>query len=119
MFNTVTLVGRPTREPQVSTTSKGTAVCRFTLAVDRDYQGADGKRPTDFWPVTIFGPYGEKVATHLTKGRLVLVHGSVHIDQSKDEGGAYHTFPFVTCSRVQFLDRPVGGADDAQDAQAE
>ena len=48
MLNSVTLMGRLTRDPELKHTQSGTAVVSFTLAVDRDYKSADGTKETDF-----------------------------------------------------------------------
>lgn len=121
MFNDVTLVGRLTRDAEVSEmrNPQKTPVLRFTLAVDRSYQ-VDGETPTDFWPVTVVGEYGTKLAQHLTKGRLALVAGSAHLDSRKDDAGAYHTYPYVACRQIRFLDKPRrdgGGGTDREPGQ--
>ncbi len=81
-----------------------TARLRFTLAVDRDYR-VDGQTPTDFWPVELVGDYGARLAPHLTKGRLVLVSGSVHIDERREANAPQRLFPYVSCRQLRFLDR--------------
>ena len=107
MFNEITLVGRLTKDAHGGTmrNAQQTPLTRFTLAVDRDYETSDGERPTDFWPVEIIGPYGERVGKHLFKGRLVLVSGSAHLDSVKDEDGNYHTYARVTATKLRFLDK--------------
>ena len=109
MFNEVTLVGRLTRDAEVSeiNNAQKTPVVRFTLAVDRDYQ-VGGKTPADFWPVNVAGEWAVKRSPQLTRGRLVLVAGSVHLDSRKDEEGTYHTYPFVTCRQLRLLGKPTG-----------
>ena len=104
MFNSVTLVGRLTRDAEASETTGDhkTPVVRFVLAVDREYQ-ANGKTPTDFWPVKIYGEYGTKVARYLTRGRLVLVAGAAHLDSRKDDAGGYHNYGYVAASQIRFL----------------
>jgi single-stranded DNA-binding protein len=106
MFNTVTLVGRLTRDAELGPlpNDKRTPRLRFTLAVDRDYE-VDGETPTDFWPVEILGEYGVRLAPHLAKGRLVLAHGAAHINSNKDADGAFHLFPFVAVRSIRFLEK--------------
>jgi single-stranded DNA-binding protein len=43
---------------------------------------ADGKDKSTFFPITVFGEYGEKVAEYLTKGRQVLVEGRISVSQN-------------------------------------
>ena len=47
-MNKVILIGNLTRDPELSETQSGIAVCRFAIAVSRDYANADGTRETDF-----------------------------------------------------------------------
>ena len=42
MLNKVFIMGRLTRDPELRRTQSGTAVCSFSVAVDRDYQPKDG-----------------------------------------------------------------------------
>jgi len=39
------------------------------------------ERRTTFFPVTVFGKYGETVAEHVTKGRQVLVEGRIDVSE--------------------------------------
>ena len=48
MLNKIILMGRLTRDPELRSTTGGTAVASFSLAVDRDYKPQDGERETDF-----------------------------------------------------------------------
>ena len=48
MLNKIILMGRLTRDPELRQTQSGTKVASFSLAVDRDFAGQDGKRETDF-----------------------------------------------------------------------
>lgn len=48
MLNKIIIMGRLTRDPELRHTQSDTAVTSFTLAVDRDFKGEDGKRATDF-----------------------------------------------------------------------
>lgn len=105
MFNETTLVGRVTRDAEVGQlpNARQTPRLRFTLAVDREYE-VDGQTPTDFWPIELIGEHGLKLAPHLTRGRLLLVHGPAHIDERRDAEGRSHVFPYLTARRIRFLD---------------
>lgn len=105
MFNQTTLVGRLTRDAEAGQlpNERRTPRLRFTLAVDREYE-VDGETATDFWPVELVGEHAPKLAPYLTKGRLILVHGSTHIDERRTEG-AYRVFPYLSARTVRFLER--------------
>ena len=106
MFNTVTMVGRLTRDAELGhiPNDRQTPRLRFTLAVDREYE-VDGEIPTDFWPVEILGEYGTRLAPHLSKGRLILIQGEAHIDTRKYADNSFHTFPYVNARSIRFLER--------------
>ena len=50
-MNKVILVGNLTRDPELSETPNGVAVCRFSIAVSRDYANNEGNRETDFFNI--------------------------------------------------------------------
>ena len=106
MFNTLTLVGRLTRDAELGAVPGERSVprVRFTLAVDRVY-GVGDETPADFWPCELVGEEGPRLAVFLTRGRLLLVHGSAQIDERRDEGGAYRVLPHVRVRQVRFVDR--------------
>lgn len=44
MLNKIILMGRLTRDPELRRTESGTAVCSFSIAVDRDFKSKTEKR---------------------------------------------------------------------------
>lgn len=75
MINSVVLVGRLTRDPELRKTSSGKSVASFTLAVDDSFKGPNGEKVTIFMPVTVWGNTAETVAKFTRKGSLVGVTG--------------------------------------------
>ncbi len=73
MFNLVVLVGRLGRDPELSVTSGGIPLCKFSIAVDRDYKKSDGDRETDWIDIVAWRQRAEFAANYLKKGSLVLV----------------------------------------------
>ena len=47
-MNKAILVGRLTKDPELSTTPSGVSNCRFTIAVNRRYKNAEGGYDADF-----------------------------------------------------------------------
>jgi single-strand DNA-binding protein len=86
-FNKVILAGNLTRDPELRYTPKGTAVCRFTLAVSRTWTGEDGqkKEEVSFIDVDAWGRQGEVVAQYMKKGRPFLVEGRLKQDTWEDK----------------------------------
>ena len=53
-MNRVILIGNLTRDPELTTTTSGVAICRFALAVTRRYTNSEGERETDFINVVVW-----------------------------------------------------------------
>ena len=81
----ITIAGRLGRDPEQRNTNSGTAITRFSVAVDT---GWGDNKITTWWNVAIFGRSGEAAAQHLRKGSWVFVSGvpSVREYQKKDGG---------------------------------
>lgn len=86
-FNKVIIAGNLTRDPELRYTPKGTAVARFTLAVNRTYTNETGekKEEVSFIDVDAWARQGEVIAQYLKKGRPVLVEGRLKQDTWEDK----------------------------------
>ena len=74
IINKVVLLGRLTKDPELRyAAGSGTAVCRFTVAINRQLK----KDETDFINCVAFGKTGETITQYLTKGRQIAVTGSI------------------------------------------
>lgn len=104
-MNNVVLVGRLTKDPETRyIQGSGTAVARFTIAVDRDYKNNDGTVTTDFIPIEAMGKLAETCEKWLRKGKRIGVQGSVRVDLYKDNEGKNKTFTKVSMKSMEFLD---------------
>ncbi len=110
MFNQVTIVGRFTRDPELTYTKDGIAVCNFTLAVQRSFRNAQGEFDADFIPVTAWRKQAENCANFLGKGRLVAVEGRLQIRSYDDQNGIRRKAAEVVADQVRFLDRARDGS---------
>lgn len=86
-FNKVILCGNLTRDPELKYTPKGTAVARFTLAVNRSHAGEDGKKKEEvsFIDVDAWGRQGEVISQYMKKGRPLLVEGRLKQESWEDK----------------------------------
>ncbi len=116
MLNTVILIGRLTRNPELRYTGSGTAVASFTLAVDRPFNNQQGERETDFIDIVCWRQLAEQVSQHLTKGRLVAVEGRLQIRSYETQDGQRRKAAEVVASAVRFLDRPRTAAVESEPA---
>ena len=102
MLNTITIMGRLTRDPELRRTSSGVAVASFTLACDRDYapQGAD--KETDFIDVCAWRYTAEFVSKYFTKGRMAVVSGRLQIRNWEDKEGNKRRSAEILADHVYF-----------------
>ena len=109
-MNSVVLIGRLARDPELSyTPSTQTAVCHFTLAVDRPRrQGED--RGADFLRITVFGRQAETCDRYLSKGRQAAVHGRIETGSYKNRDGVTVYTTDIIADNVEFL----GGGQGSQ-----
>lgn len=102
-MNKVFLIGNLTRDPELTETAGGIKICRFAIAVNRNYSGADGERKTDFFNVVAWRGLGETVARFARKGNKVAVSGSIEIRNYEDSQGARRTAVDIVAQDVEFL----------------
>ena len=103
-LNQVFLLGNLTRDPEMRQTSNGQTVCNFGLALNRSFKRGDQwEEATDFVNVVAWGPLGERVGQYLTKGRRVLVQGSLRSSSWEQDGQKRNKLE-VWANDVTFLD---------------
>ena len=113
-YNKVMLMGRLTRDPQLSYTPNQTAVVDFGLAVNRKWKGQDGsqREETCFVDCTAFAGQAETINKYLSKGRPVFVEGRLTFDSWTGQDGTKRTKLKVTVENFQFLPDGGGGGSD-------
>ncbi len=119
-MNKAILMGRLTREPELrySTSGNNTAVCRFSIAVDRRFQKPGEERQADFIPIVAFGKTGEFCGKYFTKGMRVAIVGTIQTRTWDDAEGKKHYTTEVIVDEAHFADgkRSEGGGFEARPA---
>lgn len=87
MLNVVALMGRLTADPELKTTPSGVAVCRFTLAVERNYAKSGTERQTDFINCIAWRTTAEFISKYFVKGQLIVLDGSIQTGSYTDNNG--------------------------------
>lgn len=117
MLNKIFIMGRLTRDPELRTTNSGTSVASFSLAVDRNYKGADGEKETDFIDCVAWRQTGEFAAKYFAKGRMAVVEGRLQIRPWTDKEGNNRRSAEVIVDNMYFGDSKhdgdTGGARSA------
>lgn len=124
--NTVLLTGRLTRDPELKYTANGTAMCRFSLAINRRYKDKTGefKDDTTFVNCVIWREAGERVGKTVKKGTPVHVEGRLRSYDYQDKEGKKRSGIEVEARRVQILEKAsaagsTGAAEPEPSAGAE
>ena len=86
-LNKVLLMGNLTRDPELRVTPKGTAICQFSLAVNRKFKDESGgeREEVTYIDVEAWSKQGETIAKYCTKGRPLFVEGRLRLDQWEDK----------------------------------
>lgn len=110
-MNSVNLIGRLTRDPELRYTTQGTAVARFTLAVDRGYskakqaeEEAAGRQTADFISITTWGKTAEVVANYTAKGHKLAVEGRIQTSSWTDDKGERRYSTDVVANRIELIE---------------
>lgn len=104
-MNTTVLIGRLARDPELSYTASQTAMCRFTLAVDRPKRNGENQG-ADFIRIVAWNRQAETCNRYLSKGSEVAIEGSIRTGSYKNRDGATVYTTDVWANRVKFLSSP-------------
>jgi single-strand DNA-binding protein len=119
-YNKVILIGNLTRDPEVRYTSKGTAVAKLGLAVNRTWKTETGEQREEatFVDVDVFGRQAETVGQYLRKGRPVLVEGRLRLDTWEDkQTNQKRSRLGVVMESFQFLDYGGGRGNEGDSSR--
>ncbi|MFW3611331.1 single-stranded DNA-binding protein [Staphylococcus caprae] len=103
-MNRTILVGRLTEDPEFRTTPNGVSVTTFTIAVNRTFTNAQGKREADFIKCVTFRKQADNVNKFLSKGSLAGVEGRIQTRSYENNEGRRIFVTEVVADNVQFLD---------------
>ncbi len=112
-MNSVILMGRLTKDPDVRTSQNGVTSARFTLAVDR--HSKNDPDAADFPSCVAFGKTAEIVRDYLKKGVKIAVQGRIQTSKYPDETGKEVYRTDVVVLGIEFCERKQdGGQAQAQ-----
>lgn len=120
-FNKTILIGNLTRDPELKYTPKGTAVCKFGIAVNRVWTNEAGEKKEEvtFIDIDAFGRTAENIGQYMRKGRPIMIEGRLKLDQWEDkQTGAKRSKMGVVAETVQFLGSAPGTEGGGASAQS-
>jgi single-strand DNA-binding protein len=121
-INSVTLIGRLTRDPELRSLPSGHSVCSLRIACNGRRKDGDAyqERP-NFFDVTVFGRQGETVDRYLRKGSRLAIDGRLEWSEWETAEKQRRQTVTIIAEAVQFLDSAGGrgGSHDGTDATEE
>lgn len=102
-MNRAILIGNLTRDPELTMTSGGVGLCKFSIAVNRAFTNANGERETDFFNISTWRGLAENCAKYLYKGSKVAISGTIQTRNYEDKDGNKRFSFDIVAEDVEFL----------------
>ena len=103
-MNKILMLGRLVRDVELRfVPNSGTAVAKFTIAVNRDFK-KQGEPDADFFNCVCFGKIAENTAKYVNKGCRVLVEGNLKTGSYENKEGQKIYTTDIICNKVEFVD---------------
>jgi len=104
-MNKVILLGRLTKDPELRyTAANNTAICTFTLAVNRRFAKAGEEKQADFISIVVWDKLAEFCGKYFLKGRQVAIAGRIQTRTWDDNEGKRHYVTEVVAEEAYFAD---------------
>lgn len=104
MLNSVVLVGRLTKDPELRYTPSNLAVATFSLAVNRRFKNQNGECEADFINCVIWRQQAENLANWGKKGNLIGITGSIQTRNYENQQGQRVYVTEVVADNFQLLE---------------
>lgn len=108
-FSKVIIMGNLTRDPEMRSTSNGTQVCSFSVAVNRVY---NGNEQVSYFDCSAWGKMGETIAQYCKRGSGILVSGRLDQRSYEDKDGNKRSRVEITVEDFNFVGGGDGGASE-------
>lgn len=96
-------IGRLTKDVDLRYSQAGTAVARFSIAINRPFKNQNGEQEVDFINCIAFGKRAETIAQYVKKGHRIGITGSVQTGSYEKEGRTIYTTD-INVSDFTFLE---------------
>ena len=114
-MNSVQLIGRLTRDPEIRYTDGGASIARLGLAVDRRFKQENGS-DADFSNIVAFGKTAEFIEKYFHKGMKIALNGRIQTRSYTDKDGKKVYTTDVVAENVEFCESK--GTSSNNDAPA-
>lgn len=111
-INRIILVGRLTRDCELTYTQSGVALAKISIAVNRRKKNGDQwVEEASFFDITMWGKRGEALSNYLVKGQQIAVDGQLKQDRWEQDGQK-RSRVVIEASNIQLL----GGKKDSTES---
>lgn len=104
-MNSIFLLGRLTKAPEVRYTPTGRVVASFVLAVDRPFLNPQGQREADFINCVMWGKQAEVIGNTVSKGQRLMVEGRLQIRAYDGKDGQKRWMTEVLVANFEYVER--------------
>lgn len=118
MLNKIIVMGRLGRDPEVRYTSTGKPVASFTLAVDRDFKGPDGRRETDWLQIVAWDAKARFAQQYFHKGQQALVEGRLQVRDWTANDGSKRRACEIVADNIYFAGAKAAQASEGNAEEA-
>lgn len=110
-INTTNIIGRLTKDAELTYAGSGAAIVNFSIAVDH-MKKKDGSADTSFFNCKVFGKLGETLAKYMTKGKQVAIRG--YLKQERwEKDGQKQSRVVLNCEEIELLGGSAGNGNSA------
>lgn len=103
----VHIIGRLTKEPELTTTSTGISVMTFDVASDRMYKNKfNNEKQTDFVTCVAWRQTAEYIQNYLRKGSLIYIEGRLETRHFMKQDGQKQKVYEIQVDSLQGLEKP-------------
>ena len=117
-MNSVQLIGRLTRDPEIRYTDGGASIARFSLAVDRRFKQENGA-DADFINIVSFGKTAEFIEKYFHKGMKIALNGRIQTGSYTDKDGKKVYTTDIVAENVEFCESKGTSANNDAPAPAQ
>lgn len=110
-MNKVIMMGRIVNDLELKTTPSGISVCKFRIAVDRNFQKKGEDRKSDFFNVIAWRNTAEFIVRFFGKGRMILIEGEMQTSQYNDKNGNPATWYEIMVDNAYFTGEKANGGN--------
>ena len=102
MLNCAIIMGRLTADPELKTTSNGTSITRFTVAVDRNFTPQGQEKQADFINCIAWRQSAEFITKYFHKGSMIAIQGEIRTGSYTAQDGSKRYTTEIQVDRANF-----------------